>query len=143
MADSALQARGNCFYPDSTTDLTGAIGKLLTFTGGVPAVNTSTSVPAVAVVVDARKRTPISGGATYYDNTLAILGRTPPIRALLSATSAPLNFGDMVQQAADGTVTKDLGPTNTRVVVGVCTDLNGAQPGDLFEISTFDGDYRT
>lgn len=137
-----LAAKGNAIYRDTTTNLSAAIGKLVTFTAGVPAVNASTTVPAVGVVLDARVRT-VSTGATYYDNQIGILGRMPPVRVLLNAGSAPLNFGDSVQQANDGTVTKDLGVGNARVVVGICTDENGAQPGDDFEVCTFDGDIRT
>ena len=139
---SSLQSKGNAIYRDTSTDLSAAVGKLITFSGGVPSVNTSTTVPASALVLDARKKTSLSG-TTLYDNQMAILGRTGPVRALLSSGSAALNFGDSVMQAADGTVTKDAGPGTQRVVVGICTDENGAQPGDLFEICTFDGDYRT
>lgn len=139
---SSLQAKGNAIYRDTATDLSAAIGKLVTFTGGVPAVNASATVPAVGIVLDARKKTSVNGSTTYYDNQIAILGRTGPVRALLSATSAAVNFGDTVMQAADGTVTKDV-TGSARVVTGVCTDENGAQPGDLFEICTFDGDIRT
>jgi len=140
---TSLAAKGNAIYRDTTTDLTAAIGKLVTFSAGVPAVNTSATVPAVGLVLDARKKTSLNGTTIYYDNQIAILGRTPPVRALLSSSSAAIYFGDSVQQATDGTVTKDLGGGNNRVVIGICTDENGAQPGDLFEICTFDGDYRT
>jgi len=139
---TSLAAKGNAIYRDTTTDLSAAIGKLVTFANGVPAINASATVPAVGLVLDARKKVSLNGTTTYYDNQIAILGRTPPVRALLSATSAPLFFGDSVQQAADGTVTKDLGLGNARVVVGICTDENGAQPGDWFEICTYDGDIR-
>jgi len=32
-------------------------------------------------------------------------------------------------------LTKDLGAGNQRVTVAICTDLNGANPNDLFEVS--------
>jgi hypothetical protein len=141
MADSALQAKGNAVYVDTTTDLSAAIGKLVTFAGGIPAVNASLTVPAVGLVLDARTRTVFT--TTRYDNAIGITACLPgPVRVLLSATSAPLAFGDSIMQAADGTVTKDVGPGTGRVVVGVCTDENGAQPGDLFEATISMGDVR-
>jgi hypothetical protein len=142
MADSSLQAKGNAIYSETATDLSAAIGKLVTFSAGAPVVNTSATVPAVGVVLDARKR--IVGATTVYDNAIGILGGLPgPVRALISISSAPLNFGDTLQQAADGTLTKDLGPTNGRVVAGVCSDLNGAQPGDDCEVTFFTPQIRS
>lgn len=136
MSDSALQAKGNAIYPENATDLSAAIGKLVTFAAGAPSVNTSTTVPATGIVLDARTRTVFN--STRYDNAIGVLGGLPgPVRAVISAASAPLNFGDTLQQAADGTLTKDLGPGNNRVVVGVMTDLNGAQPGDECEVTLF------
>ena len=139
---SSLYAKGNPVYLNTTTDLSASIGMLVTFAAGVPSVNASATVPAIGIVLDARTRTPASG-VTTYDNAIGILGLMPaPVRAKLSATSAALAFGDTVMQAADGTVTKNV-TGNPRVVVGVCTDLNGAQPGDLFECCTYDPDYVT
>ena len=136
MSDSSLQAKGNAIYAETATDLSAAIGKLVTFAGGAPSVNTSTTVPAVGVVLDARKRQAITGGTTYYDNAIGILGCLPgPVRAIINASSAPLSFGDTLQQAADGTLTKDLGAGNARVVVAVMSDLNGANPGDECEVT--------
>lgn len=142
MADSSLQAKGNAIYAETATDLSAAIGKLVTFAAGAPSVNTSTTVPAVGIVLDARKRT--VGANTVYDNAIGMMGGLPgPVRAVISAASAPLNFGDMLQQAADGTLTKDLGAGNNRVVVGVMTDLNGAQPGDECEVTLFAPQIRS
>jgi len=138
MSDSSLQAKGNAIYAETATDLSAAIGKLVTFAAGAPSVNSSTTVPAVGVVLDARKRVSVNNVTTYYDNSIGILGGLPgPVRALINASSAPLNFGDTLQQAADGTLTKDLGPGNARVVVAVMTDLNGANPGDDCEVTFF------
>jgi hypothetical protein len=144
MSDSTLQAKGNAIYAETATDLSAAIGKLVTFSAGVPSVNASATVPAVGVVLDARKRQAITGGATYYDNAIGVLGALPgPVRALINASSAPLSFGDTLQQAADGTLTKDLGPGNARVVVAVMTDLNGANPGDDCEVTFFTPQIRS
>jgi len=133
--DSTLQAKGNSVYQDTTTNLSANIGYLVTFSGGVPAVNTSTTVPASGLVLDARTRTPLSGGTTYYDNSIGIVGALPgPCRAILNANSAVCNFGDPLMQAADGTVTKEV-TGSARVFIGICTDKNGANPGDLFEVS--------
>ena len=134
MSDSTLQAKGNAIYPETATDLSAAIGKPVTFTAGVPAVSASATVPATGIVLDARKRT--VGSVTTYDNTIGILGALPgPVRAILSAGSAAVTFGDKLQQAADGTLTKDLGAGNARVTVAICTDLNGAIASDLCEVS--------
>jgi len=144
MGDSSLQAKGNAIYAETATDLSTAIGKLVTFSAGVPAVNTSTTVPAVGIVLDSRKRQALTGGVTYYDNALGILGGLPgPVRAVISASSAALSFGDTLQQAADGTLTKDLGNGNGRVVVAVVTDLNGANPGDECEVTFFTPQIRS
>ena len=48
-----------------------------------------------------------------------------------------------MQQAADGTLTKDLGTGNARVVVGVCSDLNGAVAGDECEVTFFTPQIRS
>ena len=134
MSDSMLQSKGNAIYVDNSTDLSAAIGKLVTFANGTPSVNASATVPAAGIVLDARTRTVFN--TTRYDNAIGILGGLPgPVRAVISAASAPMNFGDTLQQAADGTLTKDLGSGNQRVVVGVMTDLNGAQPGDECEVT--------
>ena len=141
MADSTLQAKGNAIYRNTTADLSAAIGKLVTFTGGAPAVNASATVPAVGIVLDARKR--VVGANTTYDNAIGVLGGLPgPVRAVLSAASAAVNFGDTLTQAADGTLTKDPGPGTSRVVVGVMTDLNGAAPGDECEVTLFTPQIR-
>lgn len=134
MSDSTLQAKGNAIYPETATDLSASIGKLVTFTAGVPAVSASATVPAVGIILDARKRT--VGSNTTYDNAIGIIGALPgPVRAQISATSAALSFGDKLQQAADGTLTKDLGAGNARVTVAILTDLNGAVAGDYAEVT--------
>jgi hypothetical protein len=114
MSDSTLQAKGNAIYRETATDLSTAIGKLVTFSAGAPSVNASATVPAVGIV-----------------------------RAVISASSAALSFGDTVQQAADGTLTKDLGAGNNRVVVGVVSDMNGAVAGDECEVTLFTPQIRT
>lgn len=141
MSDSVLQAKGNSIYQDTSTDLSAAIGKLVTFAAGVPAVSASATVPAAGIVLDARTRT--VAGTTTYQNSIAITATLPgPVRALVSATSAALAFGDSVMQAADGTLTKDVGPGTARVVVGFCSDKNGAVAGDLAEFTLSMGDIR-
>jgi hypothetical protein len=142
MGDSALQAKGNAIYVETATDLSAAIGKLVTFAGGAPAVNASATVPAVGIVLDARTRTVFT--TTRYDNAIGVLGGLPgPVRAVISANSAPLNFGDTLMQAADGTLTKDVGQGTQRVVVGVMTDENSAQPGDECEVTLFTPQIRS
>jgi hypothetical protein len=128
---------------DNTANLSGYAGYLVTFAGGNPTLNASTTIPAVGVVADARTRIPLSGGTTYYDNAIGILGGLPgPMRGWVDLGSVALNFGDRVMQAASGGVTKEV-TGSARVVVGICTDKNGAQPGDLTEITFFTPLYLT
>jgi len=139
---STLFAKGNPIYVDTSTDLSAAVGKLVTFAAGNPVVSASATVPASGIVLDARTRTPASG-VTVYDNSIGMLASLPaPVRVQLSATSAALVFGDRLMQAADGTVTKEVTGQN-RVIVGNCSDKNGAQPGDLFEACLCDPGYAT
>ena len=135
MADSPLQAKGNAIFPETATDLSTAIGKLVTFSAGAPSVSASATVPAVGIVLDARKR--VVGSTTRYDNAIGVLGQLPgPVRALISATATPIKLGDALQQSTDGTLTNDAG-SGARLIVGICTDLNGAVAGDLAEVSLF------
>jgi hypothetical protein len=141
MSDSALQAKGNAIYLDATVDFSAAVGKLVVFSAGVPAVNASATIPAVGVVLDARTRTALN--VTTYVNSLGILGGLPgPCRGQISAASAGLCFGDRLMQAADGTLTKEV-TGSPRVVVGILSDQNGANPGDLAEVTYFTPQYLT
>ena len=138
---SSLFAKGNPIYVDTTLDLSASVGKLVTFAAGNPVVSASATVPASGIVLDARTRT--VGSVTTYDNSIGMLASLPsPVRVQLSATSAALVFGDRLMQAADGTVTKEV-TGQARVIVGNCTDKNGAQPGDLFEACLCDPGYAT
>lgn len=145
MGASVLQAKGNAIYSELTVDLSGSIGKLVTFTAGVPAVNTSTTVAAVGIVLDSRKRAVGSPPASYeYENAIGILGGLDgAYRGLISANATPLNFGDTVIQAADGTLTNDTGPGNARVVVGVVAAIGGAVAGDWTEIVFYTPQVRS
>jgi len=125
---SSLAARGNPIIPFTGADLSAALGKLVVFTAGVPAVSASATVPATGVVLD--------GNVAAKQSSIGMLGgNLPPVRALISASSAQLYPGDKLQQAADGTLTKDLGAGNARVTVATLTDENGAVAGDLAEVS--------
>jgi hypothetical protein len=132
---SALAARGNAILPITGVDLSAALGKLVTFAGGVPAVSASATVPAVGIVLD--------GEIATKESSIGFLGCSiPPVRALISAAANPLEQGDTVQQAADGTLTNDAG-AGARVVVGVLTDPNGAVAGDFAEVSFFTPQIRS
>jgi hypothetical protein len=142
---STLYAKGNPIYVDNTTDFETAnsLGKLVTFTNGVPALVASATLPATGVIMDARTRTPLIGGTTYYDNSIGILGcLEAPVRVAIDAGSVALNPGDRVMQTAAGTVTKEV-TGSARFVVGILTDKNGAQPGDLAEVTLFTPQYLT
>ena len=135
MADSSLQAKGNAIYMETATDLSALIGKLVTFSAGVPSASASATVPAVGIVLDARTRTVAS--TTTYQNSIGILGLLPgPVRAKISGTATAISFGDALQQSTDGTLTNDAG-SGARLIVGICTDKNGAVAGDLCEVSLF------
>ena len=120
--DSSLQARGNAVYqypPDSTftgVDFSASRGLLLAVDGsGNMTVNTSTTVPAAAVVLD--------GAVAAKPSAIGILGGLPgPVFVKLSGTVKPFQ---RIQQAADGGVVADVGPGTGRVVVGTL----GAQGG--------------
>jgi len=139
---SALLARNNAIFPDTGVDLSAAVGKLVTFTAGVPAVSASATVPAVGIVLDASTRT--NQGNTNYANSIGILGAlSGPVYAKISATATAIKFGDTLQQAADGTLTNDAGSGNARVVVGVCADKNGAVAGDQCAVAFFTPQIRS
>jgi len=143
MSDSTYQAKGNAIYKDDTTNLSASIGKLITFSGGTPAINASTTVPAVGLLLDARTRQPIAGGTTYYDNEIGIMGALPgPVRALYSTAAPVASFGTVLMQAGDGTLTPEV-TGSARVVVGILTDENGANPGDFCEVAFFTPSYRS
>ena len=132
---STLAARGVPILAITGVDLSAALGKLVTFTAGVPAVSASATVPAVGIVLD--------GNTATKNSSIGFLGANlPPVRALISAASAALSQGDSLMQAADGTLTKDTG-AGARVVVGILSDPNGAQPGDLAECTLTMGNIRS
>jgi len=131
---SSILSRGNGIFVETATDLSALIGSLVTFSAGVPAASASATVPAVGIVLDARKRT--VGSTTTYDNSIGILGGIlGAVRAKISSTATAIKFGDELQQAADGTLTNDAG-SGARVIVGVCAELKGAVAGDLCDVIT-------
>lgn len=125
---TVLAARDHPIYPSTGVDLSASLGLLVNFTAGVPAVSASATVPAAGIVLE--------GNVAAKNSSIGLFSSAlPPVRAKISAASAALKFGDRVMQAADGTVTKDVGPGTGRVVVGTCAELNGAVAGDLAEIA--------
>jgi len=129
---SSILSKGNAIFVETATDLSALIGKLVTFSAGVPAASASATVPAVGIVLDARKRT--VGSTTTYDNSIGILGGIPgTVRAKISSTATAIKFGDALQQSTDGTLTNDAG-SGARVIVGICAELNGAVAGDLCDV---------
>lgn len=121
---TSLAARGNSIFPITGVDLSAALGKLVLFTAGVPAVSASATVPAQGIVLEA--------AVAAKNSSIGLLGGDlPPVRGLISGASAALKFGDRLMQAADGTFTKDVGPGTARVVVAYCGELGGAVAGDL------------
>jgi hypothetical protein len=133
---SSLASRGNPNYPITGVDLSSNLGYLVTFSAGVVAVSASATVPAVGIVME--------GNTAARNSTIGFLGANMSVtRAKISASSAQLYQGDSLQQAADGTLTKDLGAGNARVVCGILTDPNGAVAGDLAEVTLFPGQIRS
>jgi hypothetical protein len=126
-----MAARGNPILAITGTDLSALLGKLITFSAGVPAASASATVPATAIVLDGNT-------ATKNSSVGFLAGNLPPVRALISPTATALKQGDTLQQSTDGTLTNDAG-SGARVVVGVLTDPNGAVAGDLAEVAFFAG----
>jgi hypothetical protein len=133
---STLAARQSPILPFTGVDLSAALGKLVTFAAGVPAVNASATVPAVGIVLE-------GNDATHQSSIGLLGGNLPPVRMLIDGASAQLYPGDTVQQAAGGGVTKDVGTGTGRVVVGVLSDPNGAVAGDLAEVTPITPQIRT
>lgn len=104
-------------------DFSAALGKAVKFVAGVPAVNDSATVPAIAIVLE--------GNVAAKQSSLGILGGLPePVLVQIAADSAALYFGDSIMQKADGTWTKDTG-IGARCVAGMITDALGAVSGQL------------
>jgi hypothetical protein len=125
--NSALFARPNSLFsyqdPNNIIDFTGREGFLVAGNAGALTVNTSSTVPAVAVVLD--------GLPPGRPTTLGTLGKTPPIRLRAGGTISP--FSRLVQNAA-GQVVADPGPGSARVIVGMA--LEAAVSGDFFLADT-------
>lgn len=127
---SALYAQGNAVVPVTGVDLSAALGKAVKFAAGVPAVNDSATVPAIAVVLD--------GNTADKQSSLGILGGLDaPVLVQIAADAAALKFGDTIMQKNDGTFTNDAGAGNARCVCGVITDPNGAIAGQLVAAQLF------
>lgn len=125
MNDSSLYA-GSPIIRETATDLSAAIGKLVTFSAGVPSVSASATVPAPGIVLDARKR--VVGSTTTYDNSILLLGGGEVVYAKISASATAISAGDELQQSTDGTLTNDAG-TGARLIVA--TAVKSAVAGDL------------
>lgn len=125
--NSALFARPNSLFsyqdPNNVTDFTGKEGYLVADNAGALTVNASSTVPAVAVVLD--------GLPPGRPTSLGTLGKTPPVR--LRAGGNITQFSRLVQNAA-GQVVTDPGPGNARVIVGLA--LEAAAAGDFFLADT-------
>ena len=127
MSDSSLQACGNAVYaypPDATftgVDFSASRGLLVASdANGNLTVNTSTTVPAIGIIMD--------GSIATKPSAIGILGGLPgPVWVKLSGTVKPFQ---RVQQAADGGVVADAGPGNARVVVGTLGATGGVD-GDI------------
>lgn len=117
--NTALFAKTNGVFPyayDGTTDFTGQNGLLLAPSGtaGLLVLNTSTTVPAVAVVLDGN-----GPSGTGTNSTFGVLGGIPPVRLLAHGT---INKGQRVQQDATSGIVVDAGAGSQRVVVGVALE---------------------
>jgi hypothetical protein len=125
--NSALFARPNSVFtyqdPNDIIDFTGKEGYLVADSAGALTVNTSATVPAVAVVLD--------GLPPGRPTTLGTLGKTPPVRL---RSGGNINQFDRLIQNTAGQVVTDPGPGTPRVVVGLA--LEAAQSGDFFLVDT-------
>lgn len=126
---SKFFALGDSVIPVTGVDFSAALGKAVKFTAGVPAVNDSATVPAIALVVE--------GNVAAKQSSLLILGgcaEAVPVR--IAADSAALKQGDSIMQKNDGTWTKDVGAGTARCVGGIITSLSAAA-GDIASAVTF------
>jgi hypothetical protein len=127
--NSSLSA-GPAIVPVTGVDFSAALGKAVKFTAGVPAVNNSATVPAIAIVLE--------GNVAAKVSTLGILGGLDgAVRVKIAADAAALKFGDSIQQKNDGTWTNDAGAGNARCVGGVIANPDGAVAGQLVEAVVF------
>jgi len=101
-------------------DLTGKEGYLIKNNAGVHAVNTSATVPAIAVCLE--------GDVAAKQSSIAMLGALDG--AVRVKSSGAIAKFDKICQAADGTLVTDAG-AGARVQVG--TALEAAAAGDLFQ----------
>ncbi len=123
---SALYKRAAAIFASTGVDLSAALGKLVTFSAGVPAVSASATVPATGIVIEAE--------VAAKQSSLGVIGAlSGTVLAKLSASTAAVAQGDKLQQAADGTLTKET--TGARVTVAVVVDPNGGVAGDLVEVA--------
>lgn len=122
---------GSPIIRETATDLSASIGKLVTFSAGVPSVSASATVPAPGLVLDARKR--VVGSTTTYDNSILLLGGGEVVLAKISASATAISVGDELQQSTDGTLTNDAG-SGARLIVAVA--VQSAVAGDLAVVRT-------
>jgi hypothetical protein len=127
---SKFFSAGSAIVPVTGVDFSAAFGKAVKFVAGVPAVNDSATVPAIAIVLE--------GNTADKQSSLGILGGLEnPVFVQIAGDSADLKFGDTIQQKADGTWTKDAGNGTARCVAGVITDPDGAKAGGIARAQTF------
>jgi hypothetical protein len=117
---------GSPIIRETATDLSASIGKLITFSAGVPSLSASATVPAQGIILDARKR--VVGANTTYDNSLLLLGGGEVVLAKISASATAISAGDALQQSTDGTLTNDAG-SGARTIVAFA--VKAAVAGDL------------
>jgi hypothetical protein len=121
---SEFFSSGDSILPVTGVDFSASPGLAVKFTAGVPAVNDSATVPAIAVVLE--------GNVAAKQSSLGVLGGLPkPVRVRIAADSADMSQGDTIMQKNDGTFTKDVGAGTARCVCGVITEVKGAKAGDL------------
>lgn len=132
---SKFFSMGDSIIPSLGVDFSAALGKAVKSVAGVPAVNDSVTVPAVAIVLE--------GNIATRQSSLGLLGGLDaPVLVQISAAANPLKQYDTIQQAADGTFTNDAGAGTARVVCGVIAAPQGAVAGDLVPALLFTPQIR-
>jgi len=126
--NSALFARTNGVFQyagDGVTDFSAKTGLLAANSGtaNLLVVNTSTTVPAVAVI--------LNGQNSSLPTDMGVLGAIGPVRLWASGA---INKYQRVQQDGAGGVVVDAGAGNQRVVVGVA--LEAATAGSYVIVAT-------
>lgn len=133
---SALKTREEAIIPlTPAADYSAKRGYTVTVSGETATLSSSATVPAKGVILEPNRT---SAGYATEQVTVGILGGFAG--SVLMKTSGAITKGDLVQQAADGTIVTDAG-TGARTVIGVALDTGVS--GDLISVAPFAPQIRS